>query len=165
VNFLPHTPAPSQDNTKNQYALKAVSKQRVVETHQKKHIVSERNVMMQMNHPNLIRLCKTFSDEHMLYFLLEPSLGGELYRMLKAQTGPLPGQPEFYSASVVAAFDYLHNKSFIFRDLKPENILIDAEGYVPLPQSIIQHCTALTNLALSHTAPPFNTHNSRTVLC
>jgi serine/threonine protein kinase len=88
--------------------------------------------MMQMNHPNLIRLCKTYSDEHMLYFLLEPSLGGELYRILKAQTAPLHGQPEFYAACVVAAFDYLHNKNFIFRDLKPENLLVDAEGYVKL---------------------------------
>merc|ERR1719498_1384307 len=65
------------------YALKAISKQQIVDTHQQEHIVSEKRVMMRMNSPFLIRLYQTFRDRDRIYFLLEPVLGGELFSLLR----------------------------------------------------------------------------------
>ena len=62
------------------YALKAVNKQQIVDTHQQEHIMSEKRVMMRMNHPFLIRLYQTFKDRNSLYFVLEAVMGGELFR-------------------------------------------------------------------------------------
>lgn len=38
----------------------------------------------------------------------------------------------FYAASVICAFEYMHDHHVIYRDLKPENLLIDVNGYVKL---------------------------------
>ena len=67
------------------YALKAVSKAQIVQTGQQGHIMSEKRVMAQLNHPFLIKLFGTYKDKDRLYFLLEPSLGGELFSVLRAR--------------------------------------------------------------------------------
>lgn len=113
-----------------QYALKAVSKQRVVDTQQKLHIFNEKNLLTQMDHPFLIKLYATYTDKDLLYFLLEPSLGGELFRVLRRQHAFPPHQTMFYAGCVILAFGYLHKKNMIYRDLKPENLLLDSEGYL-----------------------------------
>lgn len=128
-----------------QYALKAVSKQRIVDTHQKKHIYNEKNIMSQCNHPFLVRLAGTYVDQDFLYFLLEPSLGGELYRVLKGQIAFNPKQAMFYAGSVILGFEYLHKKCILFRDLKPENLLLGADGYLKITDfgfcKVVKHKT------------------------
>ncbi len=47
--------------------------------------MSEKRVMAMLNHPFLIRLHATYKDRDRLYFLLEPSLGGELFSVLRAR--------------------------------------------------------------------------------
>lgn len=114
------------------YALKAVSKARIVETGQQGHIMSEKNVMMQLNHPFLVRLFQTYKDRDKLYFLLEPMLGGELFTLLRNQTLFDENTSRFYASCVVSAFEYMHDLDIIYRDLKPENLLFDDMGYVKI---------------------------------
>jgi CRP-like cAMP-binding protein len=122
-----------QDKTSGAtYALKAVSKARIVETGQQGHIMSEKNVMVQLNHPFLIRLFQTYKDRDKLYFLLEPMLGGELFTLLRNQTLFDENTSRFYASCVVSAFEYMHDLDIIYRDLKPENLLFDDMGYVKI---------------------------------
>ena len=39
-------------------------------------------------------------------------------------------QTQFYSASMMLAVEYLHERKFIFRDIKPENIMVLDNGYI-----------------------------------
>lgn len=110
------------------YALKAVNKAQIVQTGQQGHIMSEKRCMAKMDHPFLVKLWATFKTRDRLYFLLEPSLGGELFSLLREKTMFDEETARFYSGSVVLAFEYMHNKDFVYRDLKPENLLLDSKG-------------------------------------
>jgi len=114
------------------YALKAVNKSVIVETGQHQHIISEKNVMSQLNHPFITRLYQTFKDRDRLFFLLEPVLGGELFTLLRALTLFDTTTTRFYAGCVVLAFEYMHQLDIIYRDLKPENILLDGGGYLKI---------------------------------
>jgi CRP-like cAMP-binding protein len=112
------------------FALKGVSKQQIVDTHQQGHIMSEKRVMSRLQHPFIIRLFATYKDQNQLYFLLEPVLGGELFTVLRKYNLFKEPATRFYSGSVILAFEYLHSKNTVYRDLKPENLLLDSEGYI-----------------------------------
>jgi len=103
-----------------------------VETGQHQHIINERNVMMMVEHPFIIKLYQTFSDRDRLYFLLEPVLGGELFTVLRSLTMFDTATSRFYAASVVLIFEYMHARDIVYRDLKPENILLDSQGFLKL---------------------------------
>ena len=70
------------------------------------------------SHPFLIRLFATYKDKNRLYFLLEPSLGGELFSVLRERTLFDEPTAQFYAASVLVAFEYMHSMNIIYRDLK-----------------------------------------------
>jgi len=57
-------------------------------------------------------------------------LGGELFTVLRARTLFDEETARFFAASVVLAFEFMHDKNIIYRDLKPENLLLDHEGYL-----------------------------------
>lgn len=121
-----------KDQNDKTYALKQVSKVQIVQTGQQGHILSEKMVMEKMDHPFLVKLFATYKDRDRLYFLLEPSLGGELFSVLREKTLFDERTAMFYAGSVVLAFEYMHGMNIIYRDLKPENLLLDNSGYLKI---------------------------------
>lgn len=120
-----------QDKTTQElYALKSVWKSQIVETQQQGHIMSEKRVMEQLQHPFLNTLHGTYRSRNKLHFLLEPCLGGELFTVLRKRKLFPEDAARFYSASVILAFEYMHSKDTIYRDLKPENLMLTAAGYL-----------------------------------
>ena len=105
-----HVQLVKDKTTGSTYALKIVQKQAVVDLGQQEHILSEKRTMAQLNHPFLVRLFSTFQDEDKLYFLLEASLGGELFTVLRSRTSFSETTARFYAASIVLAFEYMHAK-------------------------------------------------------
>lgn len=118
------------DNQENTYALKAVNKSHVVKHNQIPHILNERAVMLDLDHPFVVKLYSTMRDQNYLYFLLEPSLGGELFSALRARDRFDSDTARFYAAIVVTVFQYMHSLDILYRDLKPENLLMDSDGYL-----------------------------------
>jgi cGMP-dependent protein kinase len=115
----------SPQNPKETFALKAVCKAQIVETGQQGHVLSEKKAMAVLQHPFLVRLHATFKDQNRLYFLLDPILGGELFTVLRKRRFFSEDTARFFAAHVVDAFQYMHEKDYVYRDLKPENLLID----------------------------------------
>ena len=101
--------------TNTTYALKTVSKMSVVRLGQQEHMVNERRSMMALQHPFLIRLYATFQDKNCIYLLLEVSLGGELFSLLRSRTLFDEPTARFYAAGVVVAFEYMHARGYIYR--------------------------------------------------
>ena len=114
------------------YALKTVNKFQIVQLGQQEHMINEKNCMAALNHPFLIRLMCTYKDADNLYLLLEVSLGGELFTVLRSRQMFDESTARFYAAGVVLAFEYMHERGYIYRDLKPENLLLDNGGYLKI---------------------------------
>lgn len=113
------------------YALKMLQKAQIVAYRQQKNVMNEKNILMECDHPFILKLYKTFRDKHSLYFLLEVVLGGELFTLLHIRGGALGNaDARFYAACVLDAMEYLHGLTIVYRDLKPENLMISDDGYI-----------------------------------
>lgn len=120
--------------TSETYALKILQKQQIVSYQQQDNVMNEKNILMQSNHPFILKLHATYQDPNRLFMLLELVQGGELFTLLhNADKKRLPNEhAKFYAACVVDGLHYLHSKDIIYRDLKPENLMIDTEGYIKI---------------------------------
>eukprot|EP01083_Nonionella_stella_P085326 236565_1 len=114
------------------FALKEVRKDKVISSNQTKHINDERSLMMQMDSPFLVRLWRTYQDEHKVYFLVDVCLGGDLFTILRKSHSFKEHVARFYAGCVVEGFEHLHGMNMVFRDLKPENLVLDKSGYVKI---------------------------------
>jgi len=62
------------------YAVKVLQKTLIVKRNESKHIMSERNVLLQnIKHPFLVGLHYSFQTVDKLYFVLDYINGGEVY--------------------------------------------------------------------------------------
>lgn len=119
-------------STSTTYALKAVSKAQIVETAQEEHIMSEKKIMATVHHPFFVNLITTFNSRDQLFLLLEPSLGGELFTVLRKHRFFHENTAKFYAAHIVLGFERMHQKQYVYRDLKPENLLLGIDGYLKI---------------------------------
>jgi len=116
------------------YALKMINRDQVMKRKQTKHIINERALMSELDHPFVTKLHATFKSSLSLYMLLELSLGGELFNYLKScEKHRMPeDHARFYCGGVVLAIEYLHSHNIVYRDLKPENVVLSSNGYIKM---------------------------------
>ena len=121
-------------NTKNNffYAIKNISNKQILYSKLYKKIELERSILLQIDHPFIVKLVKTLKDNNYIYYLMDYIKGKELFDVL-IEIGLLTKfQTQFYIASMMLAVKYLHERKFIYRDIKPENIMVLTNGYIKL---------------------------------
>lgn len=114
------------------YALKIVKKSRVEQRNKKDYIKTERSILVEIQHPFIIKMSYAFQNERKLYFALEYCPGGELFNLLQQKRRFKEDVAKFYAVQVLLALEHLHKFDIVYRDLKPENILVDGDGYIRL---------------------------------
>uniref|UniRef100_A0A8C6JML8 Ribosomal protein S6 kinase n=1 Tax=Melopsittacus undulatus TaxID=13146 RepID=A0A8C6JML8_MELUD len=113
------------------YAMKVLKKAtlRVRDRHRTR---TERDILVDINHPFVVKLHYAFQTEGKLYLILDFLRGGDLFTLLSQELMFTEEDIKFYLAELVLGLDHLHSLGIIYRDLKPENILLDEEGHIKL---------------------------------
>ena len=65
------------------FALKILKKKNIEKRKQEEHIITERNILVELQHPFIVKLKYSFQNERKLFFALEYCPGGELFNLLQ----------------------------------------------------------------------------------
>ncbi|KAJ8076779.1 cAMP-dependent protein kinase catalytic subunit [Marasmius tenuissimus] len=127
------------------YAIKVLSKERVVKMKQVEHTNNEQAMLETVTHPFIINLWGTFQDTSNLYMVMDFVPGGELFTLLRRSNRFPDPVAKFYAAEVALALNHLHKLDIIYRDLKPENILLNSDGHIKIADfGFAKSCSSTT---------------------
>ena len=116
-------------STNKLYACKKLSKLNIKNLQK---LQNEIEVLMKMDHPNIVKLYEVFESQNSLYLIMEECCGGELFdRILhRINTNNMYTEREacLLMKQIIGAIEYCHNNGIAHRDLKPENLLYLKEG-------------------------------------
>ena len=121
-----------KENTNELYAMKRLKKSDLKHEKQKEHTKNERNSLVNLTHPFIVKLFYAFQDDIYLYFITEFMQGGQLFSYLIKNPQLKTNQAKFYLSEILLSLQYIHENNYIYRDLKPENILIGKDGHIKL---------------------------------
>ena len=138
------------------FAMKEMSKARIIDRKSVKSVVAEREILSQMNHPFIINLHFSFQDSNKLYLIMDLVKGQDLrkiigysnYKQLNEE------QTKFIAGCVILGLEYLHYNQIVHRDIKPENIIMDENGYAKITDFGLS--THLSKLSTKETPGTFS---------
>ena len=132
------------------FALKEVSKARVIDKKCIKSVLLEREFLAKMNHPFIVNMYFSFQDSNSLYLVMDLATGKDLRYHLTRKKRFSEEETKFYIACAILVFEYIHKNNVIHRDVKPENFILDEKGYARLTDFGI--AKKLTNMTKNDTS-------------
>ena len=118
--------------TKKIFAMKKMSKCKIIDKRSEKSIKAERDLLSIMNHPFIINMHFSFQDTDYLYIAMDLLTGGDLrYQIFKHKIF-YEEQTKFFISCIILSLEYIHTNNILHRDLKPENLVLDSQGYLKL---------------------------------
>ena len=112
------------------YALKEMSKVKIIDKKCEKSIKAEREFLSKLHHPFIVNMICAFQDYENLYLVMDLLTGGDLryhfcriHRFTEEET-------KFFTGCLLLGLEYIHNNNIIHRDIKPENLVCDKNGYI-----------------------------------
>lgn len=118
--------------TDEHFAMKVLSKEKIISRNLMNYAITERNVMSYFSHPFIVGLNYAFQTEKKLVLIMDYCPGGDLGKLLEREGRLEESRARIYISEVLLALEELHHRDIIYRDLKPDNVVIDEEGHVLL---------------------------------
>ena len=94
--------------------------------------MTEKNLLLRIDHSCIEHLVKTFKDDDRVYFLCEYVNGIDLLEVMRKMDVISNEQAQFYIGNLILALEHLSKMKIVHRNLKPENFIVDDEGYIAI---------------------------------
>ena len=114
------------------FALKEMSKTRIIDKKCENTILLERDLLSKMNHPFIVNMHFSFQDLNSLYLVMDLITGKDLRYHLSKQKKFSAEQSKFFLACTILGLEYIHYNNILHRDIKPDNLVLDKNGYVKI---------------------------------
>ena len=112
------------------YALKEMSKVKIIDRRSEKSIKGERDFLSKLHNPFIVNMICAFQDYETLYLVMDLLTGGDLrYHLCRIQRFS-EEETKFFISCVLLGLEYIHGNNIIHRDIKPENLVCDDKGYI-----------------------------------
>ena len=118
--------------SKNIYAMKEMSKVKVLFKKSEVSIKNERTLLSKMFHPFIINMHYSFQDDDNLYLVMDYLSGGDLRYQYCLDKDFNEEQAKFFICCILLSLEYIHSNNILHRDIKPENLVFDGNGYLKL---------------------------------
>ena len=112
------------------FALKEMSKVKIIDRRSEVSIMSERNLLSKLHHSFIVNMYFAFQDFYNLYLVMDLLTGGDLRYHIAHKKTFTESQTKFFIANMLLALDYIHSQNIIHRDIKPENLVLEKNGYL-----------------------------------
>lgn len=109
--------------TKEEVAIKIISKSGQLTKKQLKHIRTEIVVLRLVCHPNIVSLKEILASKNKIYIVMEFLEGGDILTALR-ESDFTPEQVRRYFIQICSALEYCQKLSISHRDIKAENLLL-----------------------------------------
>lgn len=119
-------------NSGKLYAMKTLSKRKILGQNLVRYAKTERDVLSYMRHPFIVNLNYAFQTRTKLFLILEFCPGGDLGKIIVQERRFTEDRARLYIAEVLLALQDLHKRDIIYRDLKPDNVVLDDDGHALL---------------------------------
>ncbi|KAI9922252.1 hypothetical protein PsorP6_001687 [Peronosclerospora sorghi] len=132
------------------WAIKILKKAEIIRLQQVEHMLSEKSILLCMNHPFIVNLAGTYQDTKYIYRVLEYVIGGEFFTHLrKAQR--FSNNRAKSTQHRLCQYRVHALTGFIYRDLKPANLLLGSRGYIKITDFVFAKRVALKTFTLCGT--------------
>ncbi|CAB1103672.1 unnamed protein product [Ectocarpus sp. CCAP 1310/34] len=84
-------------------------------------------IMLELDHPNIIKLLDFFEKKDHFYMVVEKVRGGELFDRIVEKVVYNEKEARDLVSTLLQAVKYCHDRGIVHRDLKPENLLLVSE--------------------------------------
>ena len=118
--------------TKITFALKEMSKLKILDKKSEKSIKSEKTFLQKLFSPFIVNMHYAFQDNNNLYLVIDYLNGGDLRYHISRYHKFSEEQTRFFISCIILALKYIHSQNIIHRDIKPENLVLDQKGYLRL---------------------------------
>ena len=125
----------NKKDTGFKYAVKCISKKRLVAQKSLPSIFNERRVLESLSKSGsrfIVRLHYALFDKNQLYFVMDLMPGGDLKLHLNREEFFEEDRARFYAAEILLGLSHMHAQNVLYRDLKLENVLLSASGHCRL---------------------------------
>ena len=88
---------------------------------------NEIDILMNVDHPNIVKLYEVFEDAHSYSLVMELMTGGELFDTIMDKETFTEREAAEIIRPIIDAIQYCHSLNIIHRDIKPENLLFSTK--------------------------------------